>query len=349
MIAKCLFTGVLLAALAGCTGTSPSRNATADVAGCYRGTGLERTLGPTARPGADSAAEASARPTLVLDSVVEPGGKQRHARMALGARAWAGEWEPAGGDTLTVTMTGAYPWSAFTLRHEGRKLEGTAQHISMLPDATVDTTSWDVRLTSTACTPALAELPTAGTSRPPFPPSLRTELVVMGDSDQAVRHGLTAESIKDTAVVHRMARTDSANTARLREIIRRWGWPDGSRAGEAASHAAFTVLQHTPSDSFRERMLPRLDTLARVGEVSGPDVALLTDRVLDHQGLPQRYGSQFNFKDGAAVPDPIEDSANVDARRAAMGLMPLALYARMLRQMYHASAEPKAGRGTGGS
>lgn len=339
MVAPRLLAGSLLVALAACAGKAPSASDTGSVAGCYRGTGLQQTSGPTA---------ASASPTLVLDSVVEPGGKTRHARVALGARAQAGFWDPAAGDTLTVAVTGAYPWSVFTLRHQGGRLEGTARLLSGLPGVAVDTTSWVVRLAPTACAPVLAALPAVGTSGTPLPPSLRAELVAMGDSDQAVRKGMTTASIADTAWVHRMDRGDSARTARLQEIIRQWGWPDGSRAGEAASEAAWDVLQHSPSADFQRSMLPVLDTLARVGEVSGQDISLLTDRVLKGQGLPQRYGSQFDFKDGAAVLYPIEDSAGVDARRADMGLMPLALYAHFLRQVYHAAPEKPPARTGGG-
>jgi hypothetical protein len=340
MVAPRLFAGSFLVALVACAGKAPSASDAGAVAGCYRGTGLERAWGP--------GAVSSASPTLVLDSVVEPGGKTRHARVALGAHARAAYWEPAGGDTLAVTVTGAYPPSVFSLRHRGRQLEGTARLVSELPGVAVDSTPWTVRLAPTACAPLLAELPAVGVSVAPLPPSLRIELVAMGDSDQAVRKGFTAASVADTAFVRRMLRTDSANTARLQEIIRQWGWPDGSRAGETASEAAFYILQHSPFDTFRKRMLPVLDTLARVGEVSGQDLALVTDRVLKRQGLPQRYGSQFDFKDGAAILYPVEDSAGVDARRAALGLMPLALYAQFLRQMYRAAPEkPPARRGGG--
>lgn len=340
MVASRLLTGSLLVALAACAGKARSASDAATVAGCYRGTGLERALGPAAPP--------SPSPTLVLDSVVEPGGRRRHARVALGTHARAGSWDPAGGDTLTATVTGVYPPSVFSLRRQGRELEGTAQLASGLPGVAVDTTSWAVRLAPTACAPVLAELPAVGMSETPLPPSLRTELVAMGDSDQAVRRRLMAKSFADTAGLLRMNRGDSARTARLREIIAQWGWPDGSRAGETASEAAWDVLQHSPSDAFRRRMLPVLDTLARVGEVSGQDISLLTDRVLKGQGLPQRYGSQFDFKDGAAVLYPIEDSAGVDARRAAMGLMPLAPYAQFLRRMYHTAPEKPSAKSGGG-
>lgn len=342
MAIRSLFKGLFLLAFTGCVGGPHSGKAVADVAGCYRGSGLERALGSGAR-----APAAVAQRTLVLDSVVEPGGKIRHARVVSGTRARAGVWVPARGDTLNVFVPGAYPPSVFTLRREGRDLKGTGQLTSEFPGVAVDTTSWAVRLSPAACAPALAPLPTAGTSRPPLPPALRTELVAMGDSDQAVRKGMTAASVADTAFMRRMLRTDSVRTARLQGIIRQWGWPEGSRAGETASEAAFMVLQHSPSDVFRQHMLPVLDTLAQAGEVSAPDVALLTDRVLMHEGLPQRYGSQFDLKNGTWVLYPVADSADVDARRAAMGLMPLALYEKFLRQMYRATPEPEPSKSGG--
>ena len=58
------------------------------------------------------------------------------------------------------------------------------------------------------------------------------------------------------------------------------------------------------------------------------EVAYLTDRVAVQAGRPQRYGSQFKIRDDGIVFDPIEDSATVDERRAALGLPPLAEYAR---------------------
>lgn len=333
--AKRLLTGLVLVALVGCGGRSAPEHNGADVVGCYEGSGLGRALGAT------TGRAAAAQPTLVLDSVVEPGGKKRHARLALDGRARAASWEPAGGEALMLVVTGAYPPSLFVLRRQGRELSGTARLESEFPGVTVDTTSWAVRLTHTACAPVLAELRTPDASRPPLPPALRTELVAMGDSDQAVRKRVIAKSFADTAAMLRMERMDSARTVRLQEIIRKWGWPDPSHAGQAAAEAAFLVLQHSPSTEFQRSMLPLLDTLARVGEVSGQNIALLTDRVLKYRGLPQRYGTQVDFKNGTAVLYPIEDSTEVGARRAALGLMPLALYVRFVRRMYHAAPEPK--------
>lgn len=46
------------------------------------------------------------------------------------------------------------------------------------------------------------------------------------------------------------------------------------------------------------------------------------------------------MKDGRLVLYPVEDSAGLDARRAAVGLMPMAQYVEMLRAMYKAPAAP---------
>jgi hypothetical protein len=44
---------------------------------------------------------------------------------------------------------------------------------------------------------------------------------------------------------------------------------------------------------------------------------------------------------GVLVPRPIADAANVDKRRAAVGLVPMAEYAKQMQQMYHQDARPQ--------
>ena len=57
------------------------------------------------------------------------------------------------------------------------------------------------------------------------------------------------------------------------------------------------------------------------------------------KGRPQVYGTQSTIRDGQAIIDPIEDSAGLDARRAQLGLPPLAVYKRFLDSMLsHAGA-----------
>jgi hypothetical protein len=61
---------------------------------------------------------------------------------------------------------------------------------------------------------------------------------------------------------------------------------------------------------------------------------MLTDDLLAGRGKPQRYGTNFVLRDGELTPAPMEDEANVDKRRRAVGLGSLANYACVLRAMY---------------
>jgi hypothetical protein len=67
-----------------------------------------------------------------------------------------------------------------------------------------------------------------------------------------------------------------------------------------------------------------LQQAVAAGEALPAEVAMLEDRVRTLSGLPQRYGTQFDW-DGYGVmnPKPIEDPDGVDARRRAVGLNPL--------------------------
>jgi Family of unknown function (DUF6624) len=328
-----LFAALVVATLLSCSRTSGAgtlADAEGAWGGCYAGTGLR----PNA---ANDTGPAVGTSTMLLDSVAEPGARRFHARVAHGTTARAGFWERGGGDSIHVVVTGIYPPASYALRRERDRLVGTAHAVSGLPEVAVDTTAWPVDLARASCAPPLAQLGNIG---PRIPPALRAELATMDSTDQAARQSMTAASVTDTGFMHRLARGDSARTERLEAIVAPWGWPAPSRAGETAAAGAFLVLQHSPSARFQRRMLPILDSLARVGEASGQDVALLTDRVLKGQGKPQRYGSQFDIKDGQLILWPITDSASVDARRAALGLMPLAEYMKFLESMYHARVRP---------
>ena len=80
-------------------------------------------------------------------------------------------------------------------------------------------------------------------------------------------------------------------------------------------------------------MLPVVERAAEAGDVPKSEVALLTDRVLVRSGRSQRYGSSFSIVSGRLVADPIEDEANVDARRATVGLPSMAEYAKLLLEL----------------
>jgi hypothetical protein len=115
---------------------------------------------------------------------------------------------------------------------------------------------------------------------------------------------------------------DLANQKVLKELIPANGWFKVSVDGERATLAAFLIVQHATNDPQLLRdTLPKMKTAVDAGEASGQWYALLFDRVaveFDHK--PQRYGTQLGCVQGKWQLDKIEDPANVDARRQAVGL-----------------------------
>src|SRR5262249_61914415 len=101
--------------------------------------------------------------------------------------------------------------------------------------------------------------------------------------------------------------------------------PGKGLGGPAGPNAAWLLVQHADRDlSFQKRCLGLLKTAAQKGEATGEQLAYLTDRVRVGEKKPQVYGTQLRWVDGKLRPQPIEDEANVDKRRKAVGLSPLA-------------------------
>lgn len=167
-----------------------------------------------------------------------------------------------------------------------------------------------------------------------IPDTVRQELVQLGEEDQSIRQGLTPDRLQDTAFAKQMLRGDSARTARLRMIIEAYGWPDSVRVGPEASKAAFLILQHSPVHGFQRELLPTIEDLGQEGAIPRDEVALLVDRVLVHEGQPQRYGTQFSMIDGRLVLDSVADPAGLEERRRSMGLPTMDEYMKMLEELY---------------
>lgn len=116
------------------------------------------------------------------------------------------------------------------------------------------------------------------------------------------------------------------NAALLEGVIAALGWPDRARFGDDGAAAAFLIAQHAISrpDLQRAALAHILDGVER-GAASLIDAAYLADRIAVFEGRPQRFGTQFDWDaDGALSPAPILAPEGVDARRAEIGLPPMA-------------------------
>jgi hypothetical protein len=149
--------------------------------------------------------------------------------------------------------------------------------------------------------------------------ALRAELLAMMDEDQAGTGDFNARQ------------------ARLAAIFDEHGWPGWQLVGEDGSTAAWVIVQHADLDpEFQRRGLALLEDAVAAGDASPGDLAYLLDRVRVADGLPQVYGTQWTpDADGEWQPrTPIEDEANVDARRAEAGLGTIDEYLEELETMF---------------
>ena len=165
--------------------------------------------------------------------------------------------------------------------------------------------------------------------------SLRNELLLRVRTDQAAREAFMLKrqvgGAIDSLDIARLTAVDTSNTAWLKRIVARQGWPTRAQVGSDGVRAALVLVQHADLDSaFQSRVLPLIQQSSAVGDLPGADVAVLADRVAVSHGRPQLYGTQARLVNGRWVAAPIADSSSVDARRAKVGLPPLRDYFRVL-------------------
>ncbi len=123
-----------------------------------------------------------------------------------------------------------------------------------------------------------------------------------------------------------MLDADAKHTARMKEIVAKFGWPTVSMVSKDGATAAWLLVQHADADPRFQRQCLKLMQNVAAGEVSPGNVAYLVDRVLVNEGKQQLYGTQFWSQDGKMVPRPIEDRENLDKRRKEAGLGPFSVY-----------------------
>ena len=109
-------------------------------------------------------------------------------------------------------------------------------------------------------------------------------LSLLNERDQGIRRRLIADR-KNPALAARMSRIDAADRARLKQIIRQYGWPGFDLAGTDGEAAAFIIVQHSDEDrAFQERCLPLIQAAVRRGQAMPRDAAYLTDRLRVNAG-----------------------------------------------------------------
>ncbi|MGH2445533.1 MAG: DUF6624 domain-containing protein [Candidatus Limnocylindria bacterium] len=172
-------------------------------------------------------------------------------------------------------------------------------------------------------------------------PALRDELLAMMAEDQAVRTGVAPPGDDRTAdeLFAAWDAVDFANQERMREILDEYGWPGWSLVGEDGALAAWILIQHSDLQrDLQKRGLAMLQAAVDADDADPGDLAYLIDRVRVADGEPQVYGTQVMMDESGELISrtPIEDEANVDARRAEVGLGTLEEYYEEFRNTVEA-------------
>ena len=166
-------------------------------------------------------------------------------------------------------------------------------------------------------------------------PDLKKVLLVMAEVNEEVRSETMDKGFGNvnTLDIVRQQAIDEANARILDKIIKNYGWPTSEMIGLDGVAAAFLVVQHA-EHTYQKRMLPAIRSSFERGDVNAGDYAMFVDRILVNDDLPQRYGTQADIRDGMLVLFPIEDRANLEVRRASLGLPSMSEHIEQMEAFY---------------
>jgi hypothetical protein len=169
--------------------------------------------------------------------------------------------------------------------------------------------------------------------------------------DQAIRASLSSfEGIKvygqarptaalkayDEYVFNHMCTADEDNLNWLKARIATDGWFDVHKYGAAADNAAWLLVQHADGDpAYQAWVAGLLESKVKSGDTSPQNYAFLSDRIAVRDGRPQRFATQMECVAGKWVAQEIENPAELDARRASMGLEPYVDQLARRKQLCH--------------
>lgn len=121
---------------------------------------------------------------------------------------------------------------------------------------------------------------------------------------------------------------DSINEKIVSELLDKYGWLGREVIGNNGNATLGLVLLHA-SFPTQQKYLPMMREAVKNQKADPYDLALLEDKVALKQGKSQIYGTYLiNTENKRYIIAPIEDPANVDKRRAALGLPALDEYLR---------------------
>ncbi|MFJ3931618.1 DUF6624 domain-containing protein [Streptomyces sp. NPDC090029] len=172
------------------------------------------------------------------------------------------------------------------------------------------------------------------TSDEPQRPDLARELIARATESAAHRAKRVRDQL-DSVQLGRGRHTDHANTNVLRRILAEHDWPGHRLVGPDAARAAWSIALHSDDEpDFQRAATTLLGRAVQAGDALVQHWAHLYDRALVTSGRDQEYGTQLLLRASGIELCPLRAPESVDARRATVGLPPIAVALKAVRCRY---------------
>ena len=167
-----------------------------------------------------------------------------------------------------------------------------------------------------------------------FNQQLRDELLkITGKTEKLIYSGIE-ENLSNEELRKRIDDARGQNNLRLCQILKEFGWPSSALVGKDGVVATLYLVRNSREADLQTNLLPVIVAAVKKGEVAKPELADLVDRMRVDARVTQLFGTQVKLVNGFLVLAPIEDEAQVDARRKQFELPPLAEHLRELERNY---------------
>ncbi|MGC4129319.1 MAG: hypothetical protein QM564_07105 [Bergeyella sp.] len=127
------------------------------------------------------------------------------------------------------------------------------------------------------------------------------------------------------------------NINKAENILKQYGFPGINLVGEEGSKHFWIIAQHADNNiDFQKKVLKMMKKEIKKGNANKSDYAYLYDRIRKNEKKKQYFGTQVEYnKLHQATPlYGLEDSINVDKRRAEYNMKPLKEYLNQMTEMH---------------
>jgi hypothetical protein len=164
--------------------------------------------------------------------------------------------------------------------------------------------------------------------------SFAEKIIHLKDADLEFRNQLIQKGELGEGYNERMEQLHNNNANLLNDIINTIGYPSIDKVGEAASDAAWLIIQHSIGQpDFMKKCMELLKNTVNENTADPKNLAYLSDRIAVFEGKPQLYGTQFDWNEkGELVPNTFDDLIKVNQRRNSIGLNSLEEQTALIQQ-----------------